>query len=50
MIRHHAAEGEDTFAEAFPMWGAGSVITAETPVWAGQAAGWLTGFATWVMG
>jgi formylmethanofuran--tetrahydromethanopterin N-formyltransferase len=50
MIRHHAAEVEDTFAEAFPMWGARIVITAETPVWAGHAARSLTGFATSVIG
>jgi formylmethanofuran--tetrahydromethanopterin N-formyltransferase len=50
MIRHHAAEVEDTFAEAFPMWGARIVITAETPRWAGHAARSLTGFATSVIG
>jgi formylmethanofuran--tetrahydromethanopterin N-formyltransferase len=50
MMRHHAAEVEDTFAEAFPMWGARIVITAETPGWAGHAARSLTGFATSVIG
>jgi formylmethanofuran--tetrahydromethanopterin N-formyltransferase len=50
MMRHHAAEVEDTFAEAFPMWGARIVITAETPTWAGHAARSLTGFATSVIG
>jgi formylmethanofuran--tetrahydromethanopterin N-formyltransferase len=50
MMRHHAAEVEDTFAEAFPMWGARIVITAATPGWAGHAARSLTGFATSVIG
>src|SRR3954463_15597169 len=50
MIRHHAAEVEDTFAEAFTMWGARIVITAETAGWAGHAARSLTGFATSVIG
>src|SRR5688572_17357429 len=40
----------DTFAEAFPMWGARIVITAETPGWAEHAARSLTGFATSVIG
>ena len=40
----------DTFAEAFPMWGARIVITAETPSWASEAARSLTGFATSVIG
>jgi formylmethanofuran--tetrahydromethanopterin N-formyltransferase len=50
MMRLHDAEVEDTFAEAFTMWGARIVITAETPAWAGQAARTLTGFATSVIG
>ena len=49
-MRLHAAEVVDTFAEAFTMWGARIVITAETPAWAGQAARSLTGFATSVIG
>jgi formylmethanofuran--tetrahydromethanopterin N-formyltransferase len=49
-MRLHAAEVEDTFAEAFPMWGARILVTAETPGWAGHAARSLTGFATSVIG
>jgi formylmethanofuran--tetrahydromethanopterin N-formyltransferase len=44
------AEVVDTFAEAFPMWGARIVITAQTPAWAREAARSLTGFATSVIG
>jgi formylmethanofuran--tetrahydromethanopterin N-formyltransferase len=40
----------DTFAEAFPMWGARIVITAESPAWAHEAARSMTGFATSVIG
>jgi formylmethanofuran--tetrahydromethanopterin N-formyltransferase len=43
-------EIEDTFAEAFTMWGARIVITAATPHWAREAARSLTGFATSVIG
>ena len=46
----HGAEVVDTFAEAFTMWGARIVITAETPGWAHEAARSLTGFATSVIG
>ena len=46
----HGAEVVDTFAEAFTMWGARIVITAETPGWAQQAGLSLTGFATSVIG
>jgi formylmethanofuran--tetrahydromethanopterin N-formyltransferase len=49
-MRLHDAEVVDTFAEAFPMWGARIVVTAETPAWAGHAARSLTGFATSVIG
>jgi formylmethanofuran--tetrahydromethanopterin N-formyltransferase len=49
-MRLHAAEVVDTFAEAFTMWGARIVVTAETPAWAGHAARSLTGFATSVIG
>ncbi|MCZ4494177.1 MAG: formylmethanofuran--tetrahydromethanopterin N-formyltransferase [Conexibacter sp.] len=49
-MRLHAAEVVDTFAEAFTMWGARIVVTAETPGWAGHAARSLTGFATSVIG
>ena len=40
----------DTFAEAFKMWGARIIITAETPQWALAAAQSVTGFATSVIG
>jgi formylmethanofuran--tetrahydromethanopterin N-formyltransferase len=49
-MRVHDAEVEDTFAEAFGMWGARIVVTAETPRWAEHAARSLTGFATSVIG
>ena len=40
----------DTFAEAFPMWGARIVITADSRAWADEAARSMTGFATSVIG
>jgi formylmethanofuran--tetrahydromethanopterin N-formyltransferase len=40
----------DTFAEAFRMWAARVLITAETPRWAEAAARSMTGFATSVIG
>ncbi len=46
----HDVEIEDTFAEAFPMWGVRAVITAETRGWALRAAQAMTGFATSVIG
>jgi formylmethanofuran--tetrahydromethanopterin N-formyltransferase len=49
-VRLADAEIEDTFAEAFPMWGARILITAETRAWANEAARSLTGFATSVIG
>jgi formylmethanofuran--tetrahydromethanopterin N-formyltransferase len=49
-MRLHDAEVVDTFAEAFTMWGARIVVTAQTPDWAGHAARSLTGFATSVIG
>ena len=42
-MRLHDAEVEDTFAEAFPMWGARIVVTADTPGWAEHAGRSLTG-------
>ena len=36
-MKLHGAEIADTFAEAFPMWGARVVITAATPAWALEA-------------
>ena len=49
-MKLHGAEIVDTFAEAFPMWGARVVITAATPGWALEAGRSLTGFATSVIG
>ena len=49
-MRLAEAEVVDTFAEAFPMWAARIVITAETSGWADTAARSLTGFATSVIG
>jgi len=49
-MRLHGAEVVDTFAEAFPMWGARVVITAATPAWALEAGRSMTGFATSVIG
>jgi formylmethanofuran--tetrahydromethanopterin N-formyltransferase len=46
----HGVEVEDTFAEAFGMWGARILVTADTPDWATHAARSLTGFATSVIG
>ena len=40
----------DTFAEAFKMWAARVIITAETRSWALAAAQSMTGFATSVIG
>lgn len=41
---------DDTFAEAFKMWAARVVITAETRQWVMAAATSMTGFATSVIG
>ena len=49
-MRLSDTEVADTFAEAFPMWGARIIITAESPAWAHEAARSLTGFATSVIG
>jgi formylmethanofuran--tetrahydromethanopterin N-formyltransferase len=49
-MKLHGTEIVDTFAEAFPMWGARVVITAATPAWALEAGRSLTGFATSVIG
>jgi formylmethanofuran--tetrahydromethanopterin N-formyltransferase len=49
-MRLHDVEVEDTFAEAFPMWGARIVVTADSAGWATHAARSLTGFATSVIG
>ncbi|MBZ0172288.1 MAG: hypothetical protein K8E66_07915, partial [Phycisphaerales bacterium] len=49
-MKIRTTEIEDTFAEAFRMWGARVVITAETRQWALAAARSMTGFATSVIG
>lgn len=41
---------EDTFAEAFKMWGTRLIVTAPTPHWAKEAGQAATGFATSVIG
>jgi formylmethanofuran--tetrahydromethanopterin N-formyltransferase len=46
----NGVEIEDTFAEAFKMWGARIVITAKSRKWALEAATKMTGFATSVIG
>jgi formylmethanofuran--tetrahydromethanopterin N-formyltransferase len=46
----NGVEIEDTFAEAFGMWGGRVVITAINPKWAHETASKFTGFATSVIG
>jgi formylmethanofuran--tetrahydromethanopterin N-formyltransferase len=46
----NGVEIEDTFAEAFKMWGTRVVITARNERWARTAATTMTGFATSVIG
>lgn len=46
----NGVEIEDTFAEAFKMWGARVVVTAKNRKWALEAATKMTGFATSVIG
>lgn len=46
----NGVEIEDTFAEAFEMWGAGLIITAVNERWAMTAAQVTTGFATSIIG
>jgi formylmethanofuran--tetrahydromethanopterin N-formyltransferase len=43
-------EIEDTYAEAFKMWGTRVIITAKNHKWAVEAATKMTGFATSVIG
>lgn len=45
----NGVEIEDTFAEAFGMWGSRVVITAVNRKWAREAASKMTGFATSVI-
>lgn len=49
-MRIQTTEIVDTFAEAFKMWAARVIITAETPYWAMEAAKSMTGFATSIIG
>ena len=49
-MRLGATEIVDTFAEAFEMWAARVVITADSAKWALAAARSMTGFATSVIG
>jgi len=46
----NGVEIEDTFAEAFKMWGTRVIITAKNRKWALEAATTMTGFATSVIG
>jgi formylmethanofuran--tetrahydromethanopterin N-formyltransferase len=46
----NTVEIEDTFAEAFKMWGTRIIITAKNRKWAQEAAAKVTGFATSVIG
>ncbi len=46
----NGVEIQDTFAEAFKMWGARVIVTAKNRRWAMQAATTMTGFATSVIG
>jgi formylmethanofuran--tetrahydromethanopterin N-formyltransferase len=46
----NGVEIEDTFAEAFKMWGARVLITAKNQKWALEAATSMAGFATSVIG
>ncbi|MFQ5617732.1 MAG: formylmethanofuran--tetrahydromethanopterin N-formyltransferase [Rhodospirillales bacterium] len=50
MMRLNSTEIVDTFAEAFEMWAARVVITADSGRWAAAAAHSMTGFATSVIG
>jgi len=49
-MRVNGVEIEDTFAEAFKMWGTRLIITARNAKWAMKAATKMTGFATSVIG
>ena len=49
-MRVNGVEIEDTFAEAFAMWGARLLVTADTLEWARTAAAAATGFATSIIG
>ncbi len=49
-LKINDVEIEDTYAEAFKMWGTRVVITAKNRKWALEAATKMTGFATSVIG
>jgi len=49
-MKYQDVEIEDTFAEAFEMWGSRLIITAATPGWAETAARVATGLATSIIG
>jgi len=49
-MRIQSTEIVETFAEAFRMWGARVIVTAENAKWALTAANSMTGFATSVIG
>ena len=49
-MKINSTEIADTYAEAFKMWAARVIITAETQQWALAAAHSMTGFATSVIG
>lgn len=49
-MKINSTEIADTYAEAFKMWAARIIITAETQPWALAAAHSMTGFATSVIG
>lgn len=46
----NGVEIEDTFAEAFAMWGARLIVTADSREWANTAGQASTGFATSIIG
>ena len=46
----NGVEIEDSYAEAFKMWGSRIIITAKNSKWALEAATRMTGFATSVIG
>lgn len=47
---YNGVEIEDTYAEAFSMWGSRIIVTADTREWVMTAAASATGFATSVIG
>jgi len=49
-MRINGVEIEDTFAEAFTMWGARLIVTADSRQWAWTAGQVTTGFATSIIG